>query len=216
MAAVYVRWYGNVLEGEVVENKRTDSLRDMVAVRIPLMGLHPVALFTPPHVYATAEQAAQGTSAVISREAPKVSSDTPEVSENTPKVSDAWMRLQQFKKDNWDTERNHLKVEALDEFYRMWRESVAEKRGYKLEPAPTVIAVDTASGTDRTGVIVVDTETGEIISDTASEVNEGVLVVVDMERVGEFLQPVTPDKPQPIEYKKPKKPIVATQLSLFD
>lgn len=134
MNTVYVRWYGQILQGEVVENRRTDALADMVAVRIPLMGGHPVALFTQGHVYASPELA--GSNSEIK---PKLSESPRDISKDTPKLSEAWQRLQEFKAANWDDERGHLRVDALEEFYQLWRRSVAEKRGVKIE-APVIAA----------------------------------------------------------------------------
>lgn len=51
---VYVLWYGKVLQGNVV---RENDMMGMTAVRIPLQGQHPIALFTPGHVYDTADEA---------------------------------------------------------------------------------------------------------------------------------------------------------------
>lgn len=178
MATVYVNWYGQTLQGEVVENRRTDSLADMVAVRIPLMGCHPVALFTPRHVYTSPEQIA-GYSLIVSEKPSKVSS-------TVQNPSAAWQRIQDFKASHWDEARGHLKVDALDEFYQMWRDAVAEKRGVKVEPV-THICVQ---------------ETQPIISDTSQIVPDEAA-------------PLQQQLP-PITYHKPKKPIVATQLSLFE
>lgn len=178
MATVYVNWYGKMLQGEVVENRRTDSLADMVAVRIPLMGCHPVALFTPQHVYTSPEQIA-GYSLIVSEKPSKVSS-------TVQNPSAAWQRIQAFKASHWDEARGHLKVDALDEFYQMWRDAVAEKRCMKVEPV-THICVQ---------------ETQPIISDTSQ------IVPDEAAPSQQLLQPIT--------YHKPKKPIVATQLSLFD
>lgn len=185
MATVYVNWYGQTLQGEVVENRRTDSLADMVAVRIPLMGCHPVALFTPQHVYMSPEQIA-GYSSKVYEEPSKVYKKLSKVSSTVRNPSAAWQRIQAFKASHWDEARGHLKVDALDEFYKMWRDAVAEKRGVKVEPV-THICVQ---------------ETQPIISDTS-------------QMVPDEAAPLQQQLP-PITYHKPKKPIVATQLSLFD
>lgn len=185
MATVYVNWYGQTLQGEVVENRRTDSLADMVAVRIPLMGCHPVALFTPQHVYTSPEQI-DGNSSKVSEEPSKVSEEPSKVSSTVHNPSPTWQRIQAFKASHWDEDRGHLKVDALDEFYQMWRDAVAEKRGVKVEPV-THICVQ---------------EPKPIISDTSQ------IVPDEAAPSQQLLQPIT--------YHKPKKPIVATQLSLFE
>jgi len=116
MSMVYVNWYGKTLQGEVVENNRTDSLADMVAVRIPLMGCHPVALFTPQNVYTSPEQIAENP--------PKISSNPPKVADKPQKVfiterkvSPEWQLVQAFKASHWDEAPGPLCVYALGKFF---------------------------------------------------------------------------------------------------
>lgn len=176
--AVYVEWYGQVLQGEVVENDCTGRLSDMVAVRIPLMGCHPVALFTQQSVYDSPEQA-KGKSSAKLPEAVRQSGDgaksqtvTPPIAPaGTPAaddrpVSEAWKRLQQFKASHWDHERNHLLVDALEEFYAIWRASVAARYGITVgEPASAQsVAVGPGSSEgEHSSAVIVDTQTGEIL-----------------------------------------------------
>ena len=94
---VYVLWYGKVLQGNVV---RENDMMGMTAVRIPLQGQHPIALFTPGHVYDTADEA--------------------ENSKSVPKVSET-SQCEAFKKAHWDTGRNCLRTDSLDEFYSLWK-----------------------------------------------------------------------------------------------
>ena len=179
---VFVRWYREILQGEVVENDRQDQLAGMVAVRIQIQGVFVTALFTPGHVYQSKDEAEiKGNSPIISSNSPKVDTEEREISRtdpeiskseaiissNSPKVdteereisrtdpeiskseaiisrtdpeiskseaiisdietndpgvasSDGWKILQQFKTEHWDHERNHLRIDALDEFYRLW------------------------------------------------------------------------------------------------
>ena len=49
--------------------------------------------------------------------------------------SDAWQRKEQFKADHWDYERGHLQLEYIDEFYQLWRDAIAAKRGISTMPA---------------------------------------------------------------------------------
>lgn len=139
---VYVRWYGQLLQGTVVNDH---DLMGMVAVRIPLQGGHPVALYTPEHVYASAEEAQrigytlqhQEPAATVpdgcpSGDPPTVS-DHPRPSPTIPNPSDAWQAIQQFKQEHWDAVRNRLRTDALSDFYRLWRASVAAKQGIIIE-----------------------------------------------------------------------------------
>lgn len=115
---VYVLWYGNVLQGTVV---RENDMMGMTAVRIPLQGQHPIALFTPGHVYDTADDAEN------SKSVPKIAKSVSEIEENVPKYAESVPKVAEtsqceaFKKAHWDTERNHLRTDSLDEFYFLWK-----------------------------------------------------------------------------------------------
>lgn len=113
MSMVYVRWYGKVLEGELLDGE----MSGMKQVRIPLDGHHPVALFTPQHVYARQEDVPG-----------KFPVKIPDVSPNSPKISNVDVlpaidreQIEAFKRDNWDHQHNHLRTDKLDEFYQLWR-----------------------------------------------------------------------------------------------
>ena len=126
MATVYVRWYGNILQGELLDGEYLG----MKQVRIPLDGHHPVALFTPGHVYESAELAANnspGKSPNIPRSFPELPENfqkSAEISKLDPLVSDDRETIEAFKRDNWDQEHNHLRIDKLDEFYWLWREAM--------------------------------------------------------------------------------------------
>lgn len=123
---VYVRWYGNILQGELLDGEYLG----MKQVRIPLDWHHPIALFTPGHVYESAELAANnspGKSPNIPRSFPELPENfqkSAEISKLDPLVSDDREMIETFKRDNWDQEHNHLRIDKLDEFYRLWRETM--------------------------------------------------------------------------------------------
>lgn len=120
---VYVRWYGKIVEGMIVENSEvTPALASMVVVRIPVQGVRASALFTPDHVYPSAELAGM-------KEQIKVVPTVEAKPDNND--SELYRRLQEFKLANWDTEHNHIKLTALNDYYELWREYVVEKRGVK-------------------------------------------------------------------------------------
>lgn len=100
---VFVPWNGKMLQGSLISE---NYMMGMTAVRIPLQGCHPIALFAPGHVYRTPQEAGLGNS-------PKISPNPPKVSEPT--------KCEAFKKSHWDHERNHLMIDALDEFYSLWK-----------------------------------------------------------------------------------------------
>lgn len=126
MAQVYVRWYGNILQGELLDGEYLG----MKQVRIPLDGHHPVALFMPWSVYESAELAANNSpwkSPNIPRSFPELPENfqkSAEISKLDPLVSDDRETIEAFKRDNWDHEHNHLRIDKLDEFYWLWREAM--------------------------------------------------------------------------------------------
>lgn len=115
---VFVPWYGKVLQGNVV---RENDMMGMTAVRIPLQGQHPIALFTPGHVYDTADDAENSKSVPkIAKSVPEIEENVPKYAESVPKVSETSMS-EAFRKAHWDTGRNHLRTDSLDEFYSLWK-----------------------------------------------------------------------------------------------
>ena len=174
---VYVHWYGKLLQGTVVNNH---DLMGMVAVRIPLMGGHPVALFTPAHVYASAEEAQQSASTLHQSTTPAASVDGSPVCCRTTATSPstAWQAIQHFKQEHWDAAHNHLRVDALEGYYQLWRAAIAAKNGFTIAPAevPTV-SVDLGSPDgDKSGIIIIDTDTGEILPELPPEVEHHPIV----------------------------------------
>lgn len=47
--------------------------------------------------------------------------------------SDTWQQVQQFKQEHWDYTHGHLATDALDEYYAMWRDAIAVKRGMMVQ-----------------------------------------------------------------------------------
>ncbi len=128
---VFVRWYGKIVKGMIVDNNEVaPALASMVVVRIPAQGVRASALFTPDHVYSSAELAGMKEHIKV---VPTESPTFVPTAEATPNdvLSEAWRKLQEFKLANWDTERNHIKLSALNEYYDMWKEYVAGKCGYR-------------------------------------------------------------------------------------
>lgn len=110
---VYVRWYGQTLEGEVADG---GGFMGMTPVRIPLDGHHPVALFFPQHVYGSPEE--------VKGDSPVISYNEPEIPKNDIMQADDRQGIEAFKKAYWDDGRGHLRVDKLDEFYKLWREAM--------------------------------------------------------------------------------------------
>lgn len=121
MPQVYVRWYDNILQGELLDGEYIG----MKQVRIPLDGHHPIALFTPGHVYESVEKMQEVAKEVYSypKEFPKPEDIIhPDLPCSYP--ADDYLNLEIFKRDNWDQEHNHLRIDKLDEFYWLWREAM--------------------------------------------------------------------------------------------
>lgn len=51
-------------------------------------------------------------------------------------ASDAWIRVQQFKREHWDDEHGHLMTDAIDDFYQMWRDAIAVRLGMMQQHKP--------------------------------------------------------------------------------
>ena len=127
---VYINWYHGVLEGELLDGE----FLGMRQVRIPLDGCHPIALFKESHIYASADEADKNRELsnkkpVFSNETRPFSNNNQPLSENTRQTSentrqtsdDTLVAWRQFKLDHWDHEHNHLQIDALEEFYKLYR-----------------------------------------------------------------------------------------------
>ena len=198
MNTVYVRWYGSVLQGEIVENRSDGILAGMVAVRIKIQGMNATALYTPSHIYQSAAEAepVSGNIPQISQNSPNVSENPREISRSGQNVStmtapsEEWQRLQQFKAEHWDQERGHLRIDCLDEFYRLWCDSIAKRMEMMQPKKPiTTMAMEKPA--------------------TPAEAMQPVKRIVSDQRMAELKQQLK-------QSLKPKKPIKAVQLSLFD
>lgn len=151
-STVYVRWYGKTLQGEVVpDDGRIAIFASMVHVRVPIQGTPVIAVFSPSHVYATAEGVPNGSAVMENSPAsggyPALSSIVCAASAETAAPSPSWStpdldahraRYRQFKADHWDNEHNHIRTDALEEFYQLFREGVAlrQRKQRESEPSP--------------------------------------------------------------------------------
>ncbi len=129
VSAVYVRWYGRVLQGTVVPNATpSDSLfGSMVAVTIPIQGTTATALFNPAHVYESAELASEKPAAVPP---PPSFVHSPGCEPGPPSqaaLEAHRRRYRDFKAAHWDHEHNHLQVGFLEQGYQLFRQGIAMK-----------------------------------------------------------------------------------------
>ena len=200
-----MRWYGKIVEGMIVENNEvTPALASMVVVRIPVQGVRASALFTPDHVYSSAELA--GMKEHIKVVPTFVPTFVP-TDETTPNdvLSEAWRKLQEFKLANWDTERNHIKLSALNDYYDMWKEYVAEKCGYREYPKHPYVPEFNGWNDD-----IKQPSVGETISSAIKEAKRIVSDEKMAELKSQIKKALAPAKP------KPRKTVKYTQLSLWD
>lgn len=119
--SVYVRWYGKVLEGELLDGE----WQGMKRVRIPLDGCRPVALFTAGNVFSTPAESLGDKSpkyevCTIEEPLPVTKKAKPVSIKQIVEAEHHKDMLEQFKAAHWDHEHNHLRTDALDEFYQLW------------------------------------------------------------------------------------------------
>ena len=110
---VFVRWYGSVIEGKLLDGEYLG----MKQVQILLDGRKVIALFTSNHIYQTAAEA-MAVSPTVETPIQRIIPST-----ETPSGDFLYKQIQEFKDSHWDHEHNHLQVEALDEFYDIWKAS---------------------------------------------------------------------------------------------
>lgn len=182
--SVFVRWYGSILQGEVVENQEKGILGGMVAVRIQVQGAIATALFAPEHVYDSLQKTCGDYPKYIMRPAERIHKRT-----DNPIIPHRDLNVLKFKEEHWDHEHNHLRIDALDEFYRLWRDNMAMRLGTN-KPQPAM-KVETPSTPDEALVTLPSHKPQPIVSD---------------KRMAELKK----------QLKKSLKPVTVKQLSLFD
>ena len=126
----------------------------MVAVSIPIMGTQAVALFTPGHVYSNVQDACgeypkhfPTPSEIIHPEPPVsvgkfVSDAINDVRDNNAAV--ARQIYKGFLKEHWNVERNHLKVEYLEEGMKLFREMIVAEQNARKKSDDITASAQTA------------------------------------------------------------------------
>ena len=158
---VYVNWYGKTLPAETIDRKGHcdwPPLADWIPVRMvipnsdgkPVVeGCRNISIYHMRHVYSTPDEAQQAwkryqedyakqravTAPTVEAPVPVAPSEgkqTPVPVEATTAALDVHReRYLQFKADNWDASRNHLRIDALDAFYALFREGIRLKMALK-------------------------------------------------------------------------------------
>lgn len=124
---VYFCWYDfqhkkeHILTGEVVDNSDYQGTQwaDFVYVRF-----QPSCVSAPIHHHFLPERLSTDQSNVPHDDCYLMlqSSDmSAKVEPQQKPINNPWLQMTEFKKRHWDTEHNHIHVDALDEFYRLWR-----------------------------------------------------------------------------------------------
>ena len=139
---VYVRWYGKVVEGTVVNEHDKFG---MVAVSIPIQGVHSVALFHPDHVYNNVQAASYGANnKIVTQEKYEELKDQVREKLSQPAALDEeYEKLQKFLEQHWNHERNMLEFDywlVYDQmFHAYMRKRLDMEKPQQVEIVNTVI-----------------------------------------------------------------------------
>ena len=154
---VYVSWYKKVVEGTIV--KRED-LFGMVAVSIPIQGVQSTALFQPDHVYKSMQEACGEYPVHYPTPAEMIHPALPgesvakvikEAIDEARKIQedDGYAKLQQFKVEHWNHERNMLQLDYWQEYDKMFHAYMRKRLG-KDEPQQVEMVNTVIPSTDVT------------------------------------------------------------------
>ena len=140
---VYLNWYDftnkteYVCKGEVVDNSLWDGTKWQGYVNV---------LFRPPHsagsfchhfpedkLSLTLDNVPHDDCYLVCAKKSRVYEHDHTVKPHASSPSDAWQQVQQFKQNHWDYQHGHISVDALDEYYAMWRDAIAAKRGMMVQ-----------------------------------------------------------------------------------
>ena len=143
---VYLNWYDfqkqaeHICMGEVVDNESWADTKysDMINVRFQAPGMA-----VPVCHHFTADKLSTDNSNVPHDECYLVCGKKSRFMEHDVTVrckklnpSDAWLQVQQFKQDHWDYIHGHISTDALDEYYQLWNDAIAAKRGFTEITSP--------------------------------------------------------------------------------
>ena len=147
---VFVRWYGKVVKAQVTtrtQETQTALWINFVPVLLEIpdsygrpiaQGRKNICLFHFKHLYNTQQEAEQAGK--NKQQEMKERHDTTTTS-TLSNPSKEWQLLQEFKREHWDYEHNHLDVKYLDDYYEMFRKGVERelqrRRGSEYEQQPT-------------------------------------------------------------------------------
>lgn len=146
---VYVAWYDfqkqteHVCKGEVVDNELWAGTKQADMVNV---SFQPPGMSGPIQHHFTADKLSEDATSVphddcylvCGKKTRFFEHDASARLKNDRKLnaSDAWQQVQQFKTDHWDYEHGHLQLEHLNEFYQLWHDAIAAKRGMMQQYTP--------------------------------------------------------------------------------
>lgn len=136
---VYFCWYDfqhkkeHTLTGEVVDNSDYQDTQwaDFVYVRF-----QPSCVSAPIHHHFLPERLSTDQSNVPHDDCYlMLQSSVPsaEVEPQQNSKANPWLLMTEFKNQHWDTEHNHIHVDALNEFYRLWRIAINWRIGKEIK-----------------------------------------------------------------------------------
>ena len=143
---VYLYWYDfqkqteHVCKGEVVDNSLWAGKQqaDMVNVRFQAPGMTaPICHhFAADRLSMTDSDVPHDECYLVCGKKTRFSEHDATVKQKPQQASDAWQQVQQFKRDRWDYKLGHIDTDALDEFYQLWHDAIAAKRGMMQQHTP--------------------------------------------------------------------------------
>ena len=150
---VFVNWYGHVCAGTVLDKQKAnfsgEIWKDWIAIsmQVPasdgkpiVAGCHNICAYHKKHVYDTSEAAATAWREFQIRSQqtkPEPAAPVEAILEPVAQPdSEDWLAdSRAFLKAHWNHERNHIQVDAIPDYMRIFRANVCRHIGYK-DPEP--------------------------------------------------------------------------------
>lgn len=140
---VYLSWYDfakgaeYVCKGEVVDNSLFDGTQWQGYVNVSFQPPHSAGPFchhfTEDKLSLTPDNVPHDDCYLACAKKSRTYEHDHSVKPQASSPSEAWQQVQQFKQDHWDYQHGHLSVDALDDYYQMWRDAIAVKRGMMVQ-----------------------------------------------------------------------------------
>lgn len=150
---VFVNWYGHVCAGTVLDKKKAnfsgEIWKDWIAIsmQVPasdgkpiVAGCYNICAYHKKHVYDTSEAAAAAwrefqTRSQQTKPEPAAPVEATLEPVTQPDGEDWLADSRAFLKAHWNHERNHIQVDAIPDYMRIFRADVCRHIGYK-DPEP--------------------------------------------------------------------------------